>query len=309
MSELRKDYILNRWVIIATERAKRPTDFKKPKIKINNSKCNFCPGNEDKTPDEITRINEKGKWLIRVFPNKFPAVKLAGDYDIKIHNKFYTFADAYGHHEVVVETNNNKQLWDFTIDHIEKILTIYNERINVLSKLDGISYVQVFKNHDEAAGTSIMHSHSQIIAYNKIPHLIEDEIKYSMLEGNCAYCEIIQREKDSHRRCFENDSFIAFCPYASRFPFEILIFSKKHLTSLGECNLTDLASIMKQILLKLKEINAPYNYMIHYSPKKEDNLHFHLEIIPRLSTWAGFEYSGTIINSMPPEDAAKFYRE
>lgn len=307
MPEIRKDYILNRWVIIADERAKRPNDFKNKKLKINHNKCNFCPGNEKLTIGETARIEENGKWIIRVFPNKFPAVKLNGNSEIQTHNHFYTFGNAYGIHEVVVETNTKKQLWDLSEKHIEKLFSLYKERINEISKIKGIKYVQVFKNHDEKAGTSIIHSHSQIIAYNKIPNLVEDEIKYSNIENNCAYCEIIQREKDSYRRCFENNNFIAFCPYASRFPFEILIFSKNHVNNLNECNLSDLAVIMKKILIKLKELNSPYNFMIHYSPK-EYNLHFHIEIIPRLSTWAGFEYSGTIINTMPPENAAKFYR-
>ena len=310
MPELRKDYLLDRWVIIATERAKRPNDFKKPKMKVKEGICYFCPGNETFTPGEISRVEDDGKWVIRVFPNKFAAVKLSGNFNIQTHNKFYTFADAYGAHEVVVETNDSKkQLWDLSVERLEKIFKVYVERINELSRINGIKYVQVFKNHDEAAGTSISHSHSQIIACNKIPHLVEDEIKYSKMNGSCLYCEIIQKEKDSYRRCFENDGFIAFCPYASRFPFEVWIFSKDHLTGLDQCNFKDLSYIMKQTLLKLKELNAAYNFMIHYSPTKEDNLHFHIEIIPRLSTWAGFEYSGTIINSMSPEDAAKFYRE
>ncbi len=309
MPELRKDYILERWIIIATERAKRPHEFVRPSSRKKETNCPFCPGNEHLTPNEISRVEENGSWIIRVFPNKFSAVKLTGNFNIQIHNKFYTFSDAYGDHEIIVETpDKNKQLWDLSVEHIEKILQVYKERIVALSGINGIKYVQVFKNHDEQAGTSIRHSHSQIIAYNKIPHLVENEIQYSKIESGCAYCEIIHREKDSHRRCFENDKFIAFCPYASRFPFEIWILSKQHIISLEECNLEELAKIMKQILAKLKELNAPYNFMVHYSPTKEDNLHFHIEIIPRLSTWAGFEYSGTIINSMPPEDAAKFYR-
>lgn len=311
MAELRKDYVLNRWVIIATERAKRPNDFKKEKTEKKEGVCYFCPGKENLTPPEIMRIPKEINWKVRVFPNKFPAVKLEGDYTIKTHNKFYTFADAYGDHEVVVETpDKDKQLWDLNEAEIKIILSVYVDRTNTLSKIPGIKYVQIFKNHEEAAGTSIVHSHSQIIAYEKIPHVVEDEVKYSKLyaEGGCSYCEIIQGEKDSYRRCYENNNFIAFCPYASRFPFEIWIFSKSHLTTLQQCNLDDLASIMKQILVRLKELNAPYNFMVHYSPTKEDNLHFHIEFIPRLSTWAGFEYSGTVINSLPPEDSAKFYR-
>ena len=309
MPELRKDYILDSWVIIATERGKRPNDFKIEKKESKEEECYFCPGNEKYTPGEILRINKNNKWHMRVFLNKFPAVKTEGDFHIKTHNEFYTFADAYGCHEVIVETpSSKKQLWDLTIEDIKLLLDIYKQRIEDISKKEGIKYVQVFKNHDHEAGTSIKHSHSQIIAYNNIPKKVQDEINASKNYSSCPYCNIIQKEKDSYRRCFENNNFIAFTPYASRFPFEIIVLSKQHLKSLHECSLEDLASIMKQILIKLKELNAPYNFMIHYSPKYEDNLHFHIEFIPRLTTWAGFEYSGTIINPMPPEEAAKFYR-
>jgi len=309
LPELRKDYILDRWVIIASERARRPSDFKRNIEKKHQVLCHFCPGNEKYTPNEITRIEENRKWIIRCFSNKFPAVINKGNYKIETHNNFYTFSDGFGYHEIVVETNDKKkQLWDLPSQHIEKIFRIYLERINYLSDLEGINYVQVFKNYGEEAGTSVSHSHSQIIAYNKIPDIVEQEIKKNFINNKCNYCEIIQREKDSYRRCFENESFIAFCPYASRFPFEIWLFPKQHLTRLEECSLSDLSSILKSVLERLKQLNAPYNYMIHYSSKKEDKLHFHIEILPRLSTWAGFEFSGTVINSMPPEDAAKFYR-
>ena len=309
MPELRKDYILDRWVIIATERAKRPHDFIKESTKKKETSCAFCKGSENLTPNEILRIPNDNNWKVRVIPNKFPAVKLQGDYNIKTHNDFYTFAEAYGSHEVVIETpDKDKQLWDIKAEDMKLIFEVYIQRINELLKIPGIKYVQIFKNHEAAAGTSITHSHSQLIAYEKIPHVVENEVKASKNHQSCPYCSIIQKEKDSLRRCFENNNFIAFCPYGSRFPFEIWIFSKQHLTALQECNLDDLSSITKQILEKLKQLNAPYNYMIHYSPTKEDNLHFHIEFIPRLSTWAGFEYSGTIINSMPPEDAARFYR-
>jgi len=309
MPELRKDYILDSWVIIATERAKRPSDFKVEKQEIKEKICYFCPGNEKYTTNETYKIEKDGKWYIRSFQNKFPAVKNQGDFNIKTHNEFYTFADAYGYHEVVVETpDHKKQLWDLTTEDLKLLFNLYNQRINSLSILPGVNYVQIFKNHGHDAGSSITHSHSQIIAYNEVSKRVQDEIEASKKHNNCPYCDIIKKEKDSFRRCFENNNFIAFTPYASRFPFEIWVFPKQHIRTLKECNLDDLSLIMLQILKQLKKLNAPYNFMLHYSPMNE-NLHFHIEILPRLSSWAGFEFSGTVINSMSPEEAAKFYRE
>ncbi len=309
MPELRKDYVLDRWVIIATERAKRPHDFQQETIEHTETTCVFCPGNEKNTPNEILRYPETGAWNIRVVPNKYPAVKREGDATIKTHNTFYTFADAYGSHEIIIETaDHKKQLWDLPIQDIETLLHIYQQRISTLLSMPGIHYVQIFKNHGPAAGTSISHSHTQLIGHNTIPKGIRDEHTAIQAHSSCPYCAVIQREKDSYRRCFENNTMIAFTPYASRFPFEIIILPKKHTTTLAAIeNYADLASILKQILIKLKEINAPYNLLFHYSPQSS-NIHFHIEILPRLALWGGFEFTGTIINPLAPEDAAKFYR-
>jgi len=307
MGELRKDYVLDRWVIIATERGKRPHQFKH-KTEMPDVKDFFAPGNEHLCPPEIYRKEKNGGWQIRVFPNKFPAVKPEGNSTIKTDNKFYTYADAVGKHEVIVETPDNRQMWDLSIEEIKDVLEVYNLRINEILKIPGIKYVCVFKNHKREAGTSIIHSHSQVIAYDKVPRVVQEKINASKNHDSCPYCEIIEKEKDSERRCFENDNFVAFAPYASRFPFEVLILPKEHKKDLNELDLLGLADIIKKVILKLKELNAPYNYVLHYSPSDE-NLHFQIEVLPRLATWAGFEYSGTVINTMPPEKAAEFYRE
>ncbi len=308
MGEIRKDYILDRWVIIATERGKRPHQFVSEEEPKKDGVDFFARGNEDKTPAEMFRYDDNdGNWVLRVFPNKFPAVKSEGNFNIETHNKFYTFAAAFGEHEVLVETPDDRQLWDLSVDEIKLTFQGYCETYKRLKEKEGVKYVQVFKNHGSKAGTSIKHSHSQIIAYNVVPSIVLEEVAANKANGSCAYCEIIEAERESERKCFENDSFIAFTPYASRFPCEIWVFPTTHLKTLEECNLDDLADIMKNILSKLKELNASFNYMLHYAPDGED-LHFHIEILPRLATWAGFEYNGTIINTMTPEGAAKFYR-
>lgn len=311
--ELRKDYILDRYVIISSERSKRPFDFKKESPKVKSQKdCFFCLGKESMTTEEIGRIEKKGKWNIRWFRNKYPAVEPKGNYNLKTDNHFYTFSDAYGIHEIIVETpKHKKQLSDLKEDEIAEILEVYSSRIKELSSVAGIKYVCVFKNQGLDAGTSLVHSHTQIIAYNKIPQLILEELNAAKKHSSCPYCRIIENEKNSYRRCFENSSFAAFAPYASRFHFEIWIFPKEHVRSITEMNrqkLKDLAEILKKILIKLKKLNASYNMQLHYAPKGED-LHFHIEICPRISIFGGFEIlTGDTINSLPPEEAAKFYR-
>jgi len=305
--ELRKDYFLNRWVIIASGREKRPKQFQQHH-KAQEGVCFFCPGNEHLTPPEIGRIPQNGQWKFRWFPNKFPAVTREGNSKIQTHNDYYTFASAVGDHQVLVETpDHDKQLWDLPQEDITQILGLYRDRINVLSK--NAHYVVLFKNHGRDAGTSLVHSHTQIMSLNTVPTTIAEECLHS--KEKCHYCEIIQREKNSERRCFENETCIAFTPYASRFKLEAWIFPKNHhkdLNSFSDQEQKDMAEMLHLTLSKLKSINAPYNYYLHYSPKDE-NLHFHIELIPRLALWAGFEYaSGTVINTLSPEDAAIFYR-
>tara|TARA_Y100000310_G_scaffold341358_1_gene440253 strand:+ start:3463 stop:4425 length:963 start_codon:yes stop_codon:yes gene_type:complete len=318
MHELRKSYVLNRWVIINTARGKRPQDFVKERAKVKEEgKCPFCPGNESMTPPEISRIEENEEWVMRVFPNKFPAVTLDGNSETETEDHYFTHSDGYGKHEVIVETpDHDKVLADLPVEKIKQLLEIYAERIKALKKVKGIEHVAVFKNHGPEAGTSINHEHSQIIAYSRPSTNVDRETravaKFQRKHKKCPWCQVVETERKGPRRCYENDSFIAFCPYASRFAFEIALFSKKHLHSLAEVDdngLMDLAEIIKKVLLKLKELNAPYNLYLHESPKGK-KLHFHIKINPRLLSWGGFEHStGAVINTVAPEQAAEFYRK
>jgi UDPglucose--hexose-1-phosphate uridylyltransferase len=310
--ELRKDYILDRYVIISSGRGKRPQEFKQEITKEKPGQCFFCKGSESLTPPEIGRIGTAKNWKIRWFPNKFAAVSLEGDPIIRTDNTYFTFASAYGYHEIIVETNSHKkQLSGLPKEQIKEVLKVYADRIKELSKKENIYYVAIFKNHGKDAGTSLVHSHSQVIAYNKWPKLVQDKVEAVRKFNHCPYCDIINIERNSFRRCFENKSFVAFTPYASRFHFEIWIFPLQHIRNLTEMNdkqLLDLAEILKKILQKLKELNASYNMEVYYSPTNSD-LHFHIEISPRMAVWAGFEFlTNDAINSVSPEDAAKFYR-
>ncbi|MFW5991055.1 MAG: DUF4931 domain-containing protein [Candidatus Nanoarchaeia archaeon] len=308
MVELRKDYILDRYVIVASERAKRPHDFKNREEEAENGQCFFCPGNEHKTPPEIARIEGKKVWAMRVFENKFPAVQGNGKTELETHNEYFTFADAVGRHEIIVETPEHKeQLWDFSPTRMKKLFLLYQDRISVLENEEGVKYVSLFKNHGKEGGASLMHSHTQVIAYNLIPTEIMQKEQKS--RNVCPYCKIIEKEKDSLRKISENEAFVSFTPYASRFLFEAWVFPKRHVVSIKELNKGEIQKLVENIrpiLKKLKESNAPYNM---YLQEGAHNMHFHIIIAPRLANWAGFELStGTVINPVSPEDAAEFYR-
>jgi UDPglucose--hexose-1-phosphate uridylyltransferase len=320
--ELRKDYILDRYVIISEIRGLRPDFLKKgahmdriDSIADDKAACFFCPGHEYLAGKERGKMGDP--WTIRWFDNKYPAVEPLGKQYIQTDNKFFTFSDGYGYHEVIVETNNHEmQLYDFNDSDMKNLLSVYKNRIEDLSSREHIKYVLVFKNHGPNAGTSIKHTHSQVIALNHVPKLIRDELSAVGNYSSCPYCEILNIEKASLRKCFENNSFVAFTPYASRFNYEIWVFPKKHYLSMAqltEGELYELASMMRQILARLKVLDCSYNYFIHNTPKDlitaPRGLHFHIEITPRIDTWGGVENGvETYINRISPESAAKFYR-
>lgn len=311
MGIIRKDYLLDRWVYYATERKKRPRELKSVEVKSSAKTCVFCPSNENMTPKEIGRVKYKNSWKMRWFLNKFSAVDKKGKPFLK-SKKFFSEGNSYGIHEIITETRHHKsQLADLPVKDIKELLEVYNFRIKELGKMNGIKYVQVFKNHGKDAGTSLVHSHSQVMALSQIPSLVMEKITAIRKHKTCPYCQIIKLESKSKRKILETKNVIAFAPFASRFNYETWIFTKQHkrtMEELNEAEYSDIALALKKILVKLKKVSASYNFFIHYSPVKE-NLHFHIEITPRTATWGGFELStDAIINSVLPEDAARFYR-
>ncbi|MFC1755440.1 DUF4931 domain-containing protein, partial [Thermoproteota archaeon] len=225
-------------------------------------------------------------------------------------NKYFTFSSAYGSHEIIVETPDHEELMhDFSVERIAKLLQVYGSRITALEEHDWIRYVSVFKNEGEDAATSLVHSHSQLVSLNAIPPIVRE--KRDANKEYCRYCEILDVEKQSHRRCFENEHAVAFAPYASRFNYELWIFPKRHLVRIEEFSDDELhafADIMKKAFTRLSEVTGSYNMAVYYAPAGSD-LHFHIEILPRIAKFGGFEFlTGTIINSVSPEDAARFYR-
>ncbi|NIA03806.1 MAG: galactose-1-phosphate uridylyltransferase [Nitrospiraceae bacterium] len=324
--ETRKDYLLNYYVIIAENRHKRPSDFvtevdTKP-LPPYDENCPFCFGNESLTTSEHGRIEDDEHypdypWLLKWVDNKFPAVdssRINGPFP-KTDNSFFTFADSFGSHLVLIETpRHNEKVWDFDEHRIGLIFDAYSRIIDELNKTPETRYVLAFKNNGPKAGTSLVHTHSQVISFSIVPKRIREEWRafddFKSKSSKCPFCEIINVEKSSLRRVMETEHFVAFTPYASRCPFEVWVFPKQHvrtITELDKSLFDELGGVLKPILAKLKELNASFNWYLHNSGKDND-FHFHLEICPRLSTFGGVELNGTYINVISPEDAASFYR-
>ncbi len=330
MREFRKDPIIGRWIIISTERAARPYSFTKYPKEINNTEsCPFCWGNEGYTPPEITAIRPSNSqkntpgWTIRVIPNKYPALKVEGEV-IKTADGIYDKITGIGAHEVIIETpQHDKDYYQLDDKNVEDIFKIFRERIIDLKHDIRFEYILIFKNFGKQAGATLSHPHSQLIGMPMIPLIIKQELtgskNYYEYKERCIYCDIVNEElRTSKRVIFENDDFVAICPYASRFPFEVWILPKRHdpmYEDIKDTEINNLASIMKTVNRKLNIAleNPPYNFIIHTSPLKDGNLqhyHWHIEIMPQLSGVGGFEWgSGFYINSIPPEEAAKFLIE
>jgi len=341
MPELRKDPIVNRWVIIATERKLRPFDYGRnvevEKMEEEKNKfCPFCPGNEEKTPPEICALRPDGSlpnkpgWEIRVVPNKYPALRIEGDLNKKGVGVFDAM-NGIGAHEVIIETSNhNLQMADFSVDHLEKIVKIYQERSSDLKKDNRFKYIMIFKNFGVEAGASLFHSHTQLIATPVTPKRVKEELAgtrwYYEYKERCIFCDIINQEIEKGERIAGiNESFIAIAPFASRFPFELWILPLNHnpdFDAIGSKERRNFSEILHVILKKLSIglSNPPYNFIFHTAPNRffrpgywqtiDRDYHWHLEIIPRLTRLGGFEWgTGFYINPTPPEESAQFLKE
>lgn len=328
MPEIRRNLITRDWVIIATERAKRPHELLTPKLSKTvlqpySAHCPFCAGNEERTPIECGRISDGNGWKVRSVPNKFPALVSEGEPIMTIQG-MYRSVEGVGIHEVLIEHPRH----DLTtallpIEDVANIILLYRQRYQEIRKDRRIRAIIIFKNHGEKAGTSLEHPHSQIAATPIVPTQIririEEAIRFFDDTGECLFCQTLREELATNKRIIlKSDHFVAFIPYAALSPFHIWIFPLRHTSSFDEitdAEVVDLALTLKTVLAKLYYgLNNPdYNYSIRSLPTDsfaKDYFHWYLAVIPRLGITAGFELgSGMYINPSLPEESAKYLSE
>ncbi|HVN07090.1 MAG TPA: galactose-1-phosphate uridylyltransferase [Bryobacteraceae bacterium] len=329
MPELRKDPITGRWVIIATDRARRPSDFiRQPVPPPATRLCPFCYGNEQKTPPEVLAYRASGGpnqpgWSVRVVPNKFPALGIEGELN-RQGEGMYDKMNGIGAHEVVIESpDHTLTMAEMTDQQIMQVLRAFRDRVNDLKKDIRFRYIVMFKNHGEAAGATLEHPHSQLIALPVVPRHVKEEVDggkmYFDFKERCVYCDILRQETAAGVRVVtETDRLLVLQPWAPRFPFETWIVPKhheSHFEQTEDATLQNLAWVLRSTLRKIDKVleHPPYNFVIHSAPLQENQLahyHWHLELIPKLTKVAGFEWgTGFYINPTPPEESAKFLRE
>lgn len=330
MPELRKDPVLGRWIIISKERQKRPTDFIIDEPKVLGGFCPLCAGNESSTPSEVLAFRSNPEaaanssdWQVRVVPNKYPALIIEGELN-KEGEGLYDRMNGIGAHEVIVETPGHEDLfWELPVDHVSLVFRSFRDRLKDLEQDSRFRYVMIFKNYGKAAGASLEHSHSQLIALPVLPRMIVSELEgaksYYRYKDRCIFCDIIRQEiQQDVRVVCQNDLFITIAPFAPRTPFEMWVLPKEHASgfcSLDDQKLISLSQLFSETLRRLNRCipNVPYNFVLHTQPLRSgeiDYFHWHFEIVPKLTSIAGFEWgSGFYINPLPPEEAAQYLRE
>lgn len=331
MSEFRQDIVSKHWILFAPNRSIRPEDFERigetpdpSKLKEVDNKCVFCPGNEEYNQEILSHPQGK-KWLVRVIPNKYEALGHSGGRD---RSDFYIVREGLGDHEVLITRPHNVPTGFLEDDVMDLMLKVYQERMHDLSEHSEVDYVHVFQNYGYAGGATIIHPHSQIFATPFVPEHLHDEVTgsyvYFQQNGGCIYCETIYKElKDQKRLILDDKDFLVFAPFASRVPYAIRVIPKTHQASFLDMTTTQrksLGKVLKHVLQKIfiKLDNPSYNYYIHTLPATHSVLtryddrsyHWHLEILPRLNVWGGFELGSDVyVNTVLPEVAADLLRQ
>ncbi len=338
MPEIRRDPIVGYWTIISTERSRRPPAAQ-PKFSVEERPCPFCEGKETETTEEVYAIRKPESvpntpgWDVRVVLSKIPLLSSEGEFD-RHGQGIYDLMNGIGTHEILIEHPQHRHgLDELSTPELEKVISTYAYRLEDLSKDPRFKYALLFKNHGLISGSArdmIRHTRSQLIATPITPKRVKEELlmtrRYFERRDRCVFCDILRQEsQDSSRMILQNKSFFAFCPFASRTPFEIWILPKKHRADFWKMDpgdYADLAGILKTLLAKIKELlgDPPYNFILHTAPYRhkrkegywrtiEEDYHWYFQISPKLTHLAGFEWgTGMYINPTPPEDAADLLR-
>lgn len=323
--EIRKDPVTGRWVIISTDRARHPGDFIREPVRPRGSAvCPFCAGNEDRTPPEILSYRPDGNgWGLRVIANKFPALRVEGDLS-RAGDGLYDRMNGIGAHELIIETpRHHLSLSELSGKQVEDLFWAFRDRVVDLRRDGRFRYILLFKNHGEAAGGMLEHTHSQLMGLPVVPIAVQEELdgarRHYDYKERCIYCDVLRQDlQDGSRVVLETDYVAAIQPYAPRFPFETWLIPRIHVSHFENSDAAVIAGMawaLQTTVRKLEKVLEfpAYNMVLHSSPVQEPALawyHWHLEIIPRLTRIAGFEWgTGFHINPTPPEEAARFLRD
>ena len=328
-SELRQDIVTGDWVVIATARAKRPKEFAEHRreavVEDPNKPCFFCyPEETGQEKDVLMYQNAEKDWSLRVLPNKYPAFSRSAGGTLK-HKEDgpYFLMDAVGYHELIITKDHSRQLAQLDKYQVAEVVDAYQERYIDLMNKKSVNLIEIFHNHGKEAGASIAHPHSQLVAIPVVSPYIKGELdgaeEFHRMNHSCVFCAMVEWEMEHKKRLiFENETFVVFCPFASRAAFEMWVVPKKHKPYFERTSVEDKMKAGEALHEALSKLynglnDPPYNFYLHTSPcdgKDYPHYHWHIEILPRTSDWAGLEYStGIEISTIEPEEAANFLKE
>jgi len=314
---------VGRWVIIAPERAERPSAFLRPAPEHDTGVCPFCPGNESLTPPEVLSRRSNGTWSLRVVPNRYPALRTEIQLSRSGVGMFDSMAGV-GAHEVVIETSDHRStLADQPVEQIASVLSAWQERMVDLSRDVRLKSLIAFKNHGGPAGATLFHAHSQLIALPFVPETLHAEVRAAARhfedKERCIWCDIVAQEThEKERIVLESDAAVVLSPWAARSPFELWILPREHRSSFESATEQELRAVADSLRTVLRKIDVAlekpaFNLFLHTMPLREphnDFYHWHLELKPVLTQQAGFEWAtGCFINPTAPEEAASFLRQ
>jgi UDPglucose--hexose-1-phosphate uridylyltransferase len=317
MSELRLDPMTGRWVVIAGERAQRPTDFLPRRLPVELEPirpCPFCPRTDDNAV-VLSSYGSDGHWDVRVLPNLYPAFSGNEPMVVSHLGPVYTQAPASGTHEVIVLTPDHDKSWaDLGPEHSELVMMALRDRMAQHAATPGLRYSQAVVNSGREAGASVEHPHGQILSMPFIPGETANELAgFARFQGNCLLCAVIEAELESHHRVvLADDHVLVICPFWSGTPYEMLIIPRTHEEHLHSAEAEDLAAVGRSVAVALAALRSSlgdvaYNVMFHSAPFRAGaGFHWHVHLMPKISTRGGFEMgSGVLINVVPPERAAE----
>lgn len=325
-SELRQDVVSGDWIIVAPGRSKRPHESAIRLVKRKKAPIKECPFEDPQAAGNrpaILAYPSAKDWQIQVLENKYPAVRHEKVCGSLAKSGPYSVLPAVGHHDLIITRDHHKNFAKLSEDEAVQVFQVFRDRYLMLYNDPCIAYTLFFHNWGPTAGASVYHPHYQMLAMPIVPpdvnHSLQGSARYQKENKKCVHCEMIAWElKDKKRVVFENEGAIAFAPFVSRLPFEVRIFPKKHLAYFENSYDEDIAyvvgalqHVLKRLEHKLKD--PDYNFFIHTAPIKDkekyDHYHWHIEVYPKVSIQAAFEQgSGVELNSVDPNDAAKFLR-
>lgn len=318
MTEMRLDPLSGRWVVISQARSKRPDAFVLHAQRLEHeplTPCPFCPGHEEETPPALVTYDEEGSWQVRVVPNKYPAFEGSDPFVVENRGPVFTVGSAGGIHEVLILSPDHEKSWAQLTDHqAGLVMKVMRDRMAEHATEPHLRYSQAIVNAGREAGASVEHPHGQLLGMSFVPREIaEEQARFARFTARCLLCTTIEAEESvRHRVVYSDDDVVVISPYWASVPYEMLVLPRHHSPHLHSASDNDVEAVGRALQISLTALadtigDVAYNLVFHSAPfRMGDPFHWHVHVVPKATTRAGFEMgTGVAINIVPPEMATE----